>query len=143
MRKSTAMSSFFSLWLQLWCFGVLVFGAVLAGGALEATSGPVRLLFDFLGPSPTVLDAQARFSLGVLGAVSIGWALTTYGAILVAIDLGDRGAKLWKWILVGVLAWFVIDTPLSIITGYWMNAIPNVVLLLTFLWPVYRSGMLR
>ncbi len=41
------------------------------------------------------------------------------------------------------MVWFVIDTAMSILTGYGNNAIPNLVLLTTFLVPIIRSGVLQ
>lgn len=121
-----------------------VFGAVLAGGGLHATSDPARLLLDLLnGSKETNLDDQMRFSLGVLGAVSIGWSVTLLAAIQAAIQLGERGRSIWALVTAGATSWFVIDSPLSIATGYGLNAILNVVLLAAFLIPIIRSGVLQ
>jgi hypothetical protein len=138
------MSGFWRKWLTVWCWAVGVFGAVLVAGGLEATSGPARLIFGILnGPEPLVLNAQMRFSLAVMGAVTIGWAVTAAATIQAAILLGERAAPVWRGLVAGVLVWFVIDTPMSIATGYGMNAIPNLILLATFLLPIIRSGVLR
>ena len=138
------MSGFWRNWLTVWCWGGGVFGAVLVGGGLEATSGPTRLIFASLnGSMPLDLTAQMRFSLAVMGAVTIGWSLTLAAAVKAAILLGERGRPIWRLLVGGVAAWFVIDTPMSIATGYGLNAIPNLVLLTTFLLPVIRAGVLR
>lgn len=138
------MSGFWRNWLTVWCWAVGVFGAVLVGGGLEATSGPARLIFGILdGPEPLDLNAQMRFSLAVMGAVTIGWAVTAAATIQAAILLGERATPVWRGLVAGVLVWFVIDTPMSIATGYGMNAIPNLILLATFLLPIIRSGVLR
>ena len=138
------MSSFWRNWLTVWCWAVGVFGAVLAGGAFDATSLPTRLFFGLLnGPAPLDLQAQARFSLGVLGAVTLGWSLTLAAAIRAAIQLGEQGRPTWLLVTASAVTWFVIDTPLSIATGYGLNAIPNVIFLAAFLAPVLASGVLR
>ena len=138
------MSGFWRNWLTVWCWGVGVFGAVLVGGGLDATNGPARMVFAILnGPAPLDLDAQMRFSLALMGAVTIGWAVTMAVTIRAAILLGERATPVWRGLVAGVLVWFVIDTPMSIATGYGMNAIPNLALLVTFLLPVIRSGVLR
>jgi len=119
-------------------------GGVLAGAGLEATSFPARLFFQLLnGPTELNLDAQMRFSLAVLGAVTMGWSVTLWAAIRAANQLGERGRPIWALVTASALTWFVIDTPLSIATGYGLNAIPNVVFLATFLLPVIRSGVLK
>jgi len=138
------MSAFWRIWLVVWCGGVFVFGAVLAGGAFEATSGPVRLIYEGLqGPVPLNLDPAMRFSLAVMGGVSIGWAMTMLLAILAAIELGDRARPIWIALTVGLATWFVIDSTLSVATGYGLNVVPNIVLIATYLIAVIAAGKLK
>jgi hypothetical protein len=139
------MAPFWRSWLTIWCLGVLVFGVVLAAGGIEATSGPMRLLFALLGhPIDAPFDPHLRFSLAVMGAVSIGWSVTLYGVVRVADSIGGaRATELWWWFLASALTWFVIDTALSLATGFGRNAIPNVALLVGCLVPLVRSGVLR
>lgn len=138
------MSAFWKTWLKLWCGSVLAFGVALLFGGLPATAAPTMRLLDLLnGPAPLELTPPLYFASGVLGGVTIGWAVGTYGAILVAIDLGDRGGSLWRWMARGVAAWFVTDSTLSIASGFGLNVIPNVVLLTGFFLPLYATGVLR
>jgi len=41
------------------------------------------------------------------------------------------------------VSWYVIDSILSITTGFGLNAAPNTVFMAAFLLPVIRSGVLR
>jgi hypothetical protein len=137
------MTGFWRTWMTGWCWAVAVFGLVLAGAAFEATSGPVRLLFAVLhGPEPLDLSAQMRFSEAVLGAVTLGWSVTLMAAIHAANLLGDRGRPVWGMIVVSVVGWWVVDSALSIVTGYSLNALSNTVFLAAFLLPILRSGVL-
>lgn len=85
-----------------------------------------------------------RFSLGVLGAVSIGWSITLLAAVRAANQL-DRlsGRPLWAMITASVVCGYLIDSTLSIATGFWMNAIPDTILLAAFLVPVVRCGAMK
>ena len=137
------MTGFWRTWMTAWCWAVAAFGLVLTGAAFEATSGPVRLLFAALhGPEPLDLTAQMRFSEAVLGAVTLGWSVTLMAAIQAANLLGDRGRPVWGLIVARVVVWWVIDSALSVATGYGLNAVPNTVFLGAFLLPILRSGVL-
>lgn len=138
------MSAFWRVWLIVWCGGVFIFGAVLAGGAFEATSGPVRLVYEGLqGAGPLNLDPAMRFSLAVMGGVSIGWAMTMLLVILAAIELGDGARSIWVALTLGLATWFVIDSSLSVATGFALNVVPNIVLMATYLVAVVASGRLK
>jgi hypothetical protein len=135
---------FWQTWLILWAWSVIVFGLVIAGGAFDATSGPIRFIYESLqGPGPFTFDAPMRFSQGVLGAVSIGWGLTVLMMLRPAIDLGEKGRPFWVAIAAGITAWFVIDSALSVATGFGLNVIPNLTLLAGFLIPMFATGKLK
>lgn len=139
------MSSLWQKWMTGWCGAVGLFGIILVGGGLEVTSAPVRILFDFLnGPGKLDLNPHMHFSLAVLGAVTIGWSLTLMAAIQAANQLEKRVSKpIWALITTSLVSWYVIDSILSIATGFWLNAVSNTIFIATFLIPITRSGVLR
>lgn len=138
------MSSFWRMWFTLWCASLGVFGLVLAGGGLDATSGPVRLILSLLhGGGPLNFDQPLRFSLAVLGAVSFGWAVTLYRMIGAAIDLKGAGRPFWNAITAGMISWFVIDSTLSVATGFALNVVPNIALAGMYLIGLMGSGALK
>lgn len=138
------MPGFWRLWLVVWCLGVVLFGLVLAGGAFEATSAPVRWVLESLqGPGEVVFDPPLRFSLAVMGCVSIGWAASMLAVMLVAFRMGERAGALWSAITLGVVLWFITDSALSVATGFGLNVIPNAVLLATYLFGVLAGGAFR
>ena len=138
------MSGFWRTWLVVWCLGVVVFGLVLAGGAFEATSAPVRWVLESLkGPGEAVFDPTLRFSLAVMGCVSIGWAATMLAVILLAFRMGEKAGPLWSAVTLGVVVWVVTDSALSVATGFGLNVVPNVMLLATYLVGVVAGGAFR
>lgn len=138
------MSGFWRNWLTIWCWAVGLFGLTLTGAAAEITSGPVRLLFDiFNGPGELDLDAHMRFSVALLGAVTLGWSLTFAAAFQAAHMLGDRSRPVWIMITASVVGWYAIDSSLSIATGFPLNAASNTILFAAYLVPVIASGVLR
>ena len=137
------MTTFWRNWLTIWCGAVAVFGVMLTGGALAATDGPVRALTAMLNPAAdATMTDLVRFSLALMGAVTIGWALTLYAAIRAADRLGAAAAPVWRLLVTAMLVWFVVDSSLSVATGFGLNALSNAVFLAAFLWPVWGSGVL-
>ncbi len=139
------MTGFWQNWLRLWAWGVIIFGVALAGGAFAATDGAIRALFDLLGNAfPAEPDAHHRFSLGLMGAVSIGWGLTLLGIFGAIFGLAkDAAISFWRAVLAGTLGWYAIDGCISIATGFALNLVPNTLLLALLLIALFKSGALR
>lgn len=149
------MSMFWRNWLNVWCVGVALFGLVLAGGAFDATNAPIRQLYAALMPAGKLaldaqmrmdLDADLRFTMAVLGAVSMGWAGTMWAVIQAALALQrfDEAAaqRVWTLALASFFFWFVSDSILSVATGFWRNVIPNAILMAGLLAPLIASGVI-
>jgi hypothetical protein len=136
------MSPFWKTWLSLWCWGVGIFGAVLAGAGLEATTGPTRFILETLSGRAIPFTPELHFSNAVLGAVTLGWAVTIYAALQAAHQLGTAAGPIWRLIALSGVVWYVVDSALSIATGFAPNAIINTVILAAFLGPMFASGVL-
>ncbi|MCJ8499855.1 hypothetical protein [Desulfatitalea alkaliphila] len=139
------MKDIWRTWMMLWALAVGGFGIVLTLGALDATSWPVRTLFTFLRPDiPADFTPHLRFSLAVLGPVTLGWCFTLIGVIKASDHLPDATHKyIWTWVTLGVLTWFIIDSILSVATGFWRNTIPNITYLVAYLIPLFQSGVMK
>ena len=138
------MSRFWRNWMIVWCLAVGVFGIVLAGAGLDATDGPTRLLMRVLNNGPDVdFNAPLRFSIALLGCVTLGWSLTLLVALRVAHRLGNQARTFWLGLTASVAGWFMMDSSLSIATGFGLNAVSNTVFIALFLLPIIRSGVLR
>jgi hypothetical protein len=138
------MQGLWKTWMTLWCWAVILFGAILAAGGLPATDGAVAFLFGLLGnlgADALQLDAPGlRFSVALMGAVTIGWGLTIL-FLLPAIHAA--GAPAWRGLTAALLIWNVIDGVLSAATGFALNILPNTALAIAYLVPVLASGALR
>ncbi len=138
------MTRFWRTWLTVWAWLVALFGLVLAGAGLAATDGPVRLIFGLLrGPEDLILNAQMRFAVALMGAVTLGWALTLMVTFDAAHRLGAQAGPTWRGVIASAAAWFVIDSGLSIATGFGLNAVSNTLLMAGLLLPLLASGVLR
>jgi hypothetical protein len=132
-------------WMTGWCAAFVLFGIILIGGGFEATSTPIRLVYDLLGNTGELdLNPSMRFTVAILGAVTIGWSLTLMAVIQAANQLEKQVSKsIWIGVTASIVIWYVIDSSLSIATGFWLNAVSNTIISATFLIPVLRSGVLR
>lgn len=128
--------------MQLWCGAVMIFGLVLIGGAFEATSAGVNALFAILdGPGPLTYEPALRFSLALMGAVTLGWGATVLAVVRGTRDMpGAQSLALWRGITAALLLWYVVDSTLSVATGFWRNALSNTVLIGWFLLLVRRRS---
>lgn len=138
------MTGLWRTWMILWRWGVALFGVILALGGFPATSGLAQFLLDsmYTGGAAT-LDAPLRFGVGIQGALSIGLALLVYGAVRAADLLGPRSRPVWGVCTAALIAWFVIDSSISVFNGFALNAVSNTLLMAGFLASVLASGVLR
>lgn len=137
------MTKFWRNWLDAWCAAIAAFGLVLIGGAFPATDAPVSLLLAAFGEAPVdPMTPTLRFALALMGAVSLGWAATFHAAFDAAHRLGAAGGPAWRKLRLAVSLWFVVDSSLSIATGFAWNAVSNLVLLVAVLVPLLASGVL-
>ena len=138
------MNGAWKSWMVAWCGGVILFGLVLAAGGLPATDGAVTALYNLLGglaPGALNLDAPGmRFSIALMGAVTIGWGLTI---LLLLPAIHAAGAPAWRGLTLALAVWYVIDGALSAVTGFALNFVPNTALAVAYLVPVLASGALR
>ena len=135
------MHGFWKRWMAAWCGVVLAFGAILALVAWPQAAAPGRFVFALIGrdPATDALLAQPgmRFAVGLMGALTIGLGLMIYGSVRAGADAAG-----WRSLTWAMLVWFVIDSAISVGTGFPLNAVSNAVLIAAYLAPVVRSGVL-
>lgn len=138
------MTGMWKIWMRVWFAAALAFGAVLSLAAVPGADGPARWVLATISGDPAMsamLDLPVmRFAFGLQGALTIGWMLTLMAAVQGAEAVGPT---LWRKVVVGVLAWYVIDSAISVITGFGLNAVSNTLLTVGFLIPVFGSRVLR
>ena len=102
------------------------------------------MIFALVGEAlPAEMGEPLRFSIALMGAVTLGWWLTLEAAFKAIDLLGDRATPVWRGVTVSVVGWYVIDGALSAATGYALNILPNTLLLVGYLIPVLAAGVMR
>jgi hypothetical protein len=96
-----------------------------------------RLIYG-TAPDPVVgVEAleYTRFVYGVLGAVMFGSALALW--FIVEGPFRERQRWAWNAVAASMVGWFVVDTTLSLLSGYGENAILNLAFAIMFALPLY------
>jgi subtilisin family serine protease len=138
------MTPFWQKALSLWSGFIVLFGLVLAGAGFAATDGIALAIFDLFGASDFAPDSLHRFSIGLMGAVTMGWGATYYVTFQALHQLpAHAAAPLWRLVTAGALAWYVIDCVISVATGIAFNAVSNTALIAAYLLITGSAGVLR
>jgi hypothetical protein len=132
--------SFWENWLHVWVWLTIGFGLLFSGAGVPGLDAGAGLFYWIV--SGGTLDAGAfdapgmRISVALVGAVMLGW-----GCAMLAVWRA-RGADvaLWRGLTRAVLIWWVVDSVLSVATGFPINALSNTLFLAGFLLPAVKLG---
>ena len=138
------MTAFWKRWLNIWALVVAAFGLVLAGAGWPATDGGARLAMEIMGGSGAFagFDTDLRFAVALMGAVTLGWGLTSFVLFQALFALEARAVPYWRMVLGFALTWYVVDSAASVANGYPLNALSNTVFIVLLAIPLVASGAL-
>ena len=137
MRATDATISKWCLWIQGAAVGVVAVGCIML--VAPATTRRVFSALAFADPARidslgTDAIAYASFVHAVLGAVMAGWGTTIF--LIARRVFPCRPKDAWTIIVISLLVWFIPDSAVSLLLGFWPNALLNVVFLLIFAVPL-------
>lgn len=137
------MNDFWKRWLTVWAWGVILFGLLLAGAGFAATDALAMKTFQLFGVAPFQPDMMHRFSIGLMGAVTMGWGITYAAAFRALHHLSaPQAAPIWRHLTAGSLLWYLIDSWISVANSVAFNAVSNTVVIVLYLIPALRSGVM-
>lgn len=124
--------------LHAWLWLVIGFGGLFAGAGvpgLDAGAG----LFYWVVSGATVDASQfdapgMRISVALVGAVMLGWGC----AMLAVWRACGADPAVWRGLSRAVIIWWAVDSALSVMTGFWINALSNTLFLALFLIPAVK-----
>ncbi len=133
------------LWLKAGAGLMIFFGLLIAAATIPAAAAPVEILADLIFfPVDGAQDfgtPETRLMSAISGGLLIGWGLMLW---MLATRLYPKDSELAKQLIVtSVLAWFVVDSTGSILSGAPLNALLNVSFLLIFCLPLWLAGRNR
>jgi hypothetical protein len=110
---------------------IVIVGLAAFGAALVLLPGPTTLLLSWIAYAST--DRVAAFGPesaayvqlvhAILGAITVGWALTLLG-VVAWLWHRDPG-RAWLTVAAPAVVWFALDTGYSLASGFWRNAVFN------------------
>ena len=130
------------LWLRTGSGLMIFFGLLIAIATIPATAAPVEFLADLiffpLDGAQDIGAPETRLMSAISGGLLIGWGLMLW---MLATRLYPAEPALAKQlILPSIIAWFIVDSTGSILSGALLNALLNVSFLLIFCVPLRRAG---
>ncbi|MFM8527766.1 MAG: hypothetical protein ACKOPI_07700 [bacterium] len=134
---SSAPNRFWLNWLTVVTAGVIAFGLFLVVAPGPASQGFSLLVFssaDRISEFGSEAESYIELAHAVMGAVMVGW-----GTALLLVLRGPLQrdlSEVLKIYAVSLLVWFVPDTIFSVASGFWQNAILNLVFAVLFAVPL-------
>jgi len=130
---------FHKFWLKITAVVVGSFGPIFFLGTMLTTSEPARLTLDLLSwPIDGLQNYEAattRFLSALTGGFLFGWGVMIWCLSTMVYDKAPEYVR--KSVLIGVLAWFVLDSSGSITSGNISNAFFNILVLIIAVGPLW------
>ena len=130
--------------LTLVGYGFVIFSLIWVLTAFAPIDRPARLLIDILDwpldGLPAEPSGEARW-MGAIGAgltCGLGLMFVLIFAPIIRMNDPVTGGIVRKGALIGVIAWYVVDSSGSVAAGVPSNAVFNAVFLLLIVVPLYR-----
>ena len=126
------------IWLRVACGITIVTGLICAIASHPATAGVWLWLFDLLkwplDGNPAFFADDTRAVNAVLGGTMVGWGVLMY--LLATPQRLHALPELPRLLLMGLMAWFVVDSIGSLAAGLLGNLVLNVGFLVLFVPPL-------
>ncbi len=133
---------FHKSWLKVTAVVVGSFGPVFFLGTMASTLEPARLTLDILSwpldGATTYASPDTRFLSALTGGFLLGWGVMIWCLSTWVYDAAPEGVR--RAVLTGTLAWFLLDSAGSIVSGNSSNALFNVAILLIAVGPLWRPA---
>lgn len=133
---------FHKRWLYITAIVVGSFGPVFFLGTMPATAELARLTLDLLSwpldGLQTYAAPETRFLSALTGGFLLGWGVMIWGLASWVYDAQPEAVR--RTVLLGLLAWFALDSAGSIASGAPSNVLFNLIVLLVAVGPLWRPA---
>ena len=121
---------------------VMLFGPIFFLGTFDATVEPIRWTADLLAwpidGAQTYAPGDTRFVGALAGGFLMGWGVLIWSLSGKAYDAAPEAIR--RAVVGGFIAWFLLDSAGSITSGHGSNALFNIIFLILFVGPLWRSA---
>lgn len=129
-------------WLKVTAIVIGSFGPVFFLGSMTATMEPARWTLDILSwpldGATTYASADTRFLSALAGGFLLGWGVTIWCLSSWVYDLAPEAVR--KSVVMGAVAWFLLDSAGSAASGNASNVFFNTLVLLIAVGPLWRPA---
>ncbi|MEM9261736.1 MAG: hypothetical protein AAGA62_18995, partial [Bacteroidota bacterium] len=133
---------FHKFWLKITAFVVGSFGPIFFLGTMPATAEPARFTLDLLSwpvdGATTYTSPDVHFLSALTGGFLLGWGVMIWCASVWVYDKAPEATR--RMVLIGLLAWFFLDSGGSIASGNSSNAFFNILILLLAVGPLWVAA---
>lgn len=134
--------AFHKQWLKVTAVVIGSFGPIFFLGSMLATAEPARLTLDVLGwpvdGTQSYAEPTTRFLSALTGGFLLGWGAMVWALSAWVYDKAPEMVR--RAVLVGILAWFVLDSSGSAASGNPSNVLFNLIVLLVGVGPLWRPA---
>lgn len=134
----TSRFVFWQRWLVVASDLVILFGLFMTFFHRTVLFEPFHAQIDAVFWNTAVSPEAAAFqgwAYGLMGAVMVGWGIVLFSLAYIPFKQQQKWA--WNTLFYGLLAWFVLDTAVSLQYGVVFNALVNTLFLALFLLPLF------
>ena len=131
---------FHRFWLKITAIVVGSFGPIFFLASMPDFIEPARWTLDLLSwpldGQQTYSSPDTRFLSALAGGFLLGWGVLIWCLSAWVYDKAPEGVR--RSVLLGLLAWFVLDSAGSVASGNPSNALFNLLILLLAVGPLWR-----
>lgn len=118
-------------------FGLLFFISLFTSADIIARF-LIDLVFLPVDNAQTLATKESRLLMAISGGISVGWGITLW--MITTNVYSDNPMIGKKIILTSIIAWFIVDSLGSIISGAWFNVVLNTFFLFAFTVPILLTN---
>ena len=139
ITQSIRSKSFYKFYLKITAFVVGSFGPVFFLGSMVNTSEPARWTLDLLcwpiDGTQNYDDPTIRFLSALTGGFLLGWGVMIWCLSIWVYDKAPEFVR--RSVLMGIVAWFLMDSTGSYLSGNPWNVLFNTFILMLGVGPLW------